>query len=156
MPARFESLGVGDAYRRAYTAANYRLRTFSDGRWADRCRPTDIGFLMTNLCKTSCGRESDIASANDRNFHVFSLVKTRGQTDVHMAQNRWLCSVFDNCRFDRLRRCTFSHSFAVYEGDDLLDDSSLLLVRELGEHGYRDDLGCNLFTHWKVPRRVTE
>ena len=54
MPARFESLGVGDAYRRAYTAANYRLRTFSGGRWADRCRPTDIGFLMTNLCNAKC------------------------------------------------------------------------------------------------------
>ena len=54
MPARFENLGLGEAYRRAYTAANYRLRTLSGGRWADRCRPTDIGFLMTNLCNAKC------------------------------------------------------------------------------------------------------
>src|SRR5215471_8727137 len=54
MPARSEGFGMGDAYRRAYTAANYRLRTFSGGRWADRCRPTDIGFLMTNLCNAKC------------------------------------------------------------------------------------------------------
>ena len=40
--------------RRAYMAANYRLRTFAGGRWADRCRPTDIGFLMTNLCNAKC------------------------------------------------------------------------------------------------------
>ena len=44
----------GEAYRRVYTAANYRLRTLSGGRWADRCRPTDIGFLMTNLCNARC------------------------------------------------------------------------------------------------------
>ena len=54
MPARSEGFGMGDAYRRAYTAANYRLRTFSGGRWADHCRPTDIGFLMTNLCNAKC------------------------------------------------------------------------------------------------------
>src|SRR5215471_17814977 len=54
MPARSEGFGMGDAYRRAYTAANYRLRTVSGGRWADNCRPTDIGFLMTNLCNAKC------------------------------------------------------------------------------------------------------
>ena len=27
---------------------------FVGGRWADRCRPTDIGFLMTNLCNAKC------------------------------------------------------------------------------------------------------
>src|SRR5260370_5261224 len=54
MPARSKSLSVDNAYRRAYTAANYRLRTLSGGRWADHCRPTDIGFLMTNLCNAKC------------------------------------------------------------------------------------------------------
>jgi MoaA/NifB/PqqE/SkfB family radical SAM enzyme len=33
---------------------NYRLRTFGGGRWADHCRPSDIGFLMTNLCNARC------------------------------------------------------------------------------------------------------
>ena len=54
MAARSEGFGMGDAYRRAYTAANYRLRTLAGGRWADHCRPTDIGFLMTNLCNAKC------------------------------------------------------------------------------------------------------
>jgi MoaA/NifB/PqqE/SkfB family radical SAM enzyme len=30
------------------------MRTFGGGRWADSCRPTDIGFLMTNLCNAKC------------------------------------------------------------------------------------------------------
>src|SRR5450759_4326788 len=54
MPAWFKSPGLANAYRRAYTAVNYRLRTLSGGRWADHCRPTDIGFLMTNLCNAKC------------------------------------------------------------------------------------------------------
>src|SRR4029077_21017810 len=54
MTPRFDSLGWGDVYRRAYSAANYRLRTVAGGRWADHCRPTDIAFLMTNLCNAKC------------------------------------------------------------------------------------------------------
>src|ERR1022692_2463836 len=54
MSARYERFGIAGAYRRAYTAVNYRLRTLSGGRWADHCRPTDIGFLMTNLCNAKC------------------------------------------------------------------------------------------------------
>jgi MoaA/NifB/PqqE/SkfB family radical SAM enzyme len=44
----------GEVRRRTYMAANYRLRTIAGGRWADHCRPTDIGFLMTNLCNAKC------------------------------------------------------------------------------------------------------
>jgi MoaA/NifB/PqqE/SkfB family radical SAM enzyme len=44
----------GEFRRRAYQAVNYRLRTFAGGLWADHCRPTDIGFLMTNLCNAKC------------------------------------------------------------------------------------------------------
>src|SRR5262245_40963327 len=40
--------------RRTYLAMNYRLRTFAGGRMADRCRPTDLAFLMTNLCNAKC------------------------------------------------------------------------------------------------------
>ena len=43
-----------DLYRRAYLGINYRLRTFAGGRFADYCRPTDIGFMMTNLCNAKC------------------------------------------------------------------------------------------------------
>jgi len=54
MMARFDGRAWGDVYRRAYSAANYRLRTVAGGRWADHCRPTDIAFLMTNLCNAKC------------------------------------------------------------------------------------------------------
>ena len=54
MSARFKRFSMAGAYRRAYSAVNYRLRTLSGGRWADHCRPTDIGFLMTNLCNAKC------------------------------------------------------------------------------------------------------
>ena len=43
-----------ELYRRAYLGINYRLRTFAGGRFADYCRPTDIGFMMTNLCNARC------------------------------------------------------------------------------------------------------
>jgi MoaA/NifB/PqqE/SkfB family radical SAM enzyme len=40
--------------RRLYLAVNYKMRTFAGGRLADHCHPTDIGFLMTNLCNARC------------------------------------------------------------------------------------------------------
>ena len=54
MNARFETLSRGNLYRRAYMGFNYRLRTFAGGRLAANCRPTDIGFMMTNLCNAKC------------------------------------------------------------------------------------------------------
>src|SRR5579863_10595671 len=54
MNARFESLSRGELYRRAYMGLNYRLRTFAGGRLAANCRPTDIAFMMTNLCNAKC------------------------------------------------------------------------------------------------------
>jgi MoaA/NifB/PqqE/SkfB family radical SAM enzyme len=54
MNARFETLRRGTLYRRAYMGLNYRLRTFAGGRLAANCRPTDIGFMMTNLCNAKC------------------------------------------------------------------------------------------------------
>jgi MoaA/NifB/PqqE/SkfB family radical SAM enzyme len=54
MKARSASSRWGELRRRTYMATNYRLRTFAGGRWADHCRPTDISFLMTNLCNAKC------------------------------------------------------------------------------------------------------
>jgi len=54
MSARYETSGVGNVYRRVYLGVNYRLRDFAGGRFADHCRPTDIGFMMTNLCNAKC------------------------------------------------------------------------------------------------------
>src|SRR3954465_12832577 len=54
MGLRFETSLAGDVYRRAYQSINYQLRTVAGGRFADHCRPTDIGLLMTNLCNAKC------------------------------------------------------------------------------------------------------
>lgn len=40
--------------RRVYEGANYRLRTFANGRWASHCRPTSIALLMTERCNARC------------------------------------------------------------------------------------------------------
>ena len=45
---------MDELFRRVYLGVNYRLRTVAGGRWADHCRPTDIGFMMTNLCNAKC------------------------------------------------------------------------------------------------------
>jgi MoaA/NifB/PqqE/SkfB family radical SAM enzyme len=54
MNGRSETSNKGELFRRAYLGFNYRLRTFAGGRWANHCRPTDIGFMMTNLCNAKC------------------------------------------------------------------------------------------------------
>ena len=40
--------------RRVYEGANYRLRTFANGRWASQCRPTSIALLLTERCNARC------------------------------------------------------------------------------------------------------
>ena len=41
-------------YRRVYDVANYRLRLVAGGRFAHRCRPTWISFLLTERCNARC------------------------------------------------------------------------------------------------------
>ncbi|MGE3844098.1 MAG: radical SAM protein [Vicinamibacterales bacterium] len=42
------------AYRRLYEGLNYRLRSWAGGRLAGHCRPTFIGFLLTEFCNARC------------------------------------------------------------------------------------------------------
>ncbi len=42
------------AYKRLYEGFNYRLRTFSNGRYASFCRPVSIVFLLTERCNARC------------------------------------------------------------------------------------------------------
>lgn len=51
---RYTGSTAMDLYCRAYLAINYRLRTVAGGAFTDYCRPTDIGFMMTNLCNARC------------------------------------------------------------------------------------------------------
>ena len=41
-------------YKRVYEGFNYRLRVFAGGRWASRCRPVTIVFLLTERCNARC------------------------------------------------------------------------------------------------------
>lgn len=54
MSGGFPLVPLRSLYKTGYTALQYRLREFAGGRWADHCRPTDIGFMMTNLCNARC------------------------------------------------------------------------------------------------------
>src|SRR5947209_17354128 len=45
---------LSQVYRRVYEGVNYRMRTFAGGRYADRCRPTSIGIMVTNRCNAKC------------------------------------------------------------------------------------------------------
>ncbi len=44
----------GAVYRRLYEGVNYRLRSFAGGRFAARCRPVSIMFLLTERCNARC------------------------------------------------------------------------------------------------------
>lgn len=41
-------------YSRLHEGINYHLRALGNGRWAQRCRPVSIGFMLTNLCNARC------------------------------------------------------------------------------------------------------
>jgi MoaA/NifB/PqqE/SkfB family radical SAM enzyme len=41
-------------YRRLYEGVNHRMRSFAGGRFAHRCRPVSIMFLLTELCNARC------------------------------------------------------------------------------------------------------
>ena len=127
MNARHEGLRWGAVYRRAYLAANYRLRTFAGGKWADYCHPTDIAFLMTNLCNAQC-------------VHC-DIWKNKGKDDtpsIEQYQNtlsemrRWLGPV----------HVYFTGGEALlrpYMVDVLAHAASIGLYAEILTHGYWDD-----------------
>ena len=116
-----------ELYRRAYLGINYRLRTFAGGRFADYCRPTDIGFMMTNLCNAKC-------------VHC-DIWKNKGKDDTPTPEQyktvlsdlrRWLgpVPVFFSGGEALLRPST----------PDLLAHASAIgLYAEILTHGYWDD-----------------
>jgi len=127
MPARSEGFGMGDAYRRAYTAANYRLRTFSGGRWADHCRPTDIGFLMTNLCNAKC-------------VHC-DIWKNKGKDDTPTI-DQYKATLNDMRAWLGPVHVFFSGGEALlrpYTPEVLAHAASVGLFAEILTHGYWDD-----------------
>jgi MoaA/NifB/PqqE/SkfB family radical SAM enzyme len=141
--APFASLDIGHLYRRVYCGINYRLRTIADGRWAGSCRPTDIGFMMTNLCNARCihcdiwknkGREETPTAAEYKN----TLRQIRD----------WLGPV----------HVFFSGGEAMLRPQTIelvAFGSSIGLFTELLTHGYWDDQSRIEKLAWTNPGRIT-
>ena len=118
---------VRTLYRKAYTAFQYRLRTFADGRWNDHCRPIDIGFMMTNLCNARCvhcdiwknrGKE-DLATVDDYRRVLSDLRSWLGPVHVFLSGGEAL--------------------LRPYTPDVLAHGASVGLLMEILTHGYWDD-----------------
>jgi len=114
-------------YRRLYEGANYRLRTFAGGRWASHCRPTSIGFMLTDLCNARC-------------VHC-DIWKNRGKDDSPSVENYQ--QVFSDLR-DWLGpvHLFFSGGEALlkpFSTDLVAHASSIGLFVEFLTHGYWDD-----------------
>ncbi len=127
MMARLDSLGWGDFYRRAYSATNYRLRTAAGGRWADHCRPTDIAFLMTNLCNAKC-------------VHC-DIWKNKGKDDSPTLE-QYQSTLADIRRWLGPVHVYFTGGEALLRPnttDVLAHAASLGLYAEILTHGYWDD-----------------
>ncbi len=127
MSAQFKRFGMADAYRRVYTAVNYRLRTLSGGRWADHCRPTDIGFLMTNLCNAKC-------------VHC-DIWKNKGKDDTP-SLDQYKATLNDMRSWLGPVNVFFSGGEALLRPDTpavLAHAASIGLFAEILTHGYWDD-----------------
>ncbi len=116
-----------ELYKNAYTALHYRLRTFAGGRWNDHCRPTDIGFMMTNLCNAKCvhcdiwknrGKE-DLPTLDDYKRVLSDLRSWLGPVHVFLSGGEAL--------------------LRPYTPDALAHGASAGLLMEILTHGYWDD-----------------
>jgi MoaA/NifB/PqqE/SkfB family radical SAM enzyme len=117
----------GDWYRRFYQGFHYRLRTFGGGRWASHCRPTDIGFMVTNLCNARC-------------VHC-DIWKNKGREDTPSPE-QLKCVLTDLRRWLGPVPLFFSGGEALlrpYTVDLVRHASALGLFTEILTHGYWDD-----------------
>src|SRR6266511_3351738 len=114
-------------YRRLYEGFNYRLRTVARSRFASRCRPTSIIFLLTELCNARC-------------IHC-DIWKNRGREDAPTVE-QWKGVLTD------LRRWLGRVQITVSGGEALLRPFTTELVAHAAElglfaecltHGYWDD-----------------
>lgn len=116
-----------DLYVRVYEGSNYRLRTFAGARWASHCRPTSIGFLLTNLCNARC-------------VHC-DIWKNRGRENTP-AVDQWKTVLSDLRRWLGPVHVFFSGGealLAAFTTDLIAHASSIGLLVELLTHGYWDD-----------------
>ena len=123
----------GAVYRRLYAGANHRLRSFAGGRFADRCRPVSIMFLLTELCNARC-------------VHC-DIWKNKGKEDSPSA-SQW-SKVLDD-----LRSWLGPVSIVFTGGEALLKPYST----ELAAHASSRGFCLEFLTHgyWKDQKRIEQ
>jgi MoaA/NifB/PqqE/SkfB family radical SAM enzyme len=121
------SLHPSWAYKRLYEGWNYRLRNLAGGRFASRCRPTSIVFLLTELCNAKC-------------VHC-DIWKNTGREDSP-APEQWKQALTDLRRWLGPVHVCFSGGEALmkpFTVDLVSHASSLGLFLEILTHGYWED-----------------
>ncbi|HLB54037.1 MAG TPA: radical SAM protein [Gemmatimonadales bacterium] len=118
-------------YMRVYEAANSRLRYFAGGRFASRCRPTWISFLLTERCNARC-------------CHC-DIWKNRGKED-NPTPDQWKAALSD------LRDWLGPVHVCITGGEALLIPSAVEVIR----HGCSIGLHLEILTHgyWQEQSRV--
>jgi len=120
-------------YRRLYEGVNHRLRSFAGGRFAHRCRPTSIVFLLTELCNARC-------------VHC-DIWKNKGKEDTPAA-SQWV-NVLDD-----LRSWLGPVSIVFTGGEALLRP----YATELAAHASSRGFWLEFLTHgyWKDQKRIEQ
>jgi MoaA/NifB/PqqE/SkfB family radical SAM enzyme len=119
------------AYRRAYESYQFRLRSFAGGRFAAKCRPTWISFLLTERCNARC-------------VHC-DIWRNRGKEDSPTV-DQWKSALHD------LRSWLGPAHVCLTGGEALLRPFTVELV----EYGSKIGLFIELLTHgfWKDQGRI--
>jgi MoaA/NifB/PqqE/SkfB family radical SAM enzyme len=139
----FKMTQSGALYGRVYLGFHYRLRTVVGGRWANHCMPTDVGFLMTNLCNAKCVHCDIWKNKGKDDFPTPSQYKT-----VLLDLRTWLGRV----------PVFFSGGEALlqpYVPDLLAHASKIGLWAEILTHGYWEDQSRIEMVARANPSRVT-
>ncbi len=113
--------------KRVREGISYRLRTFADGRWASKCRPTSISFLFTELCNARC-------------VHC-DIWKNRAKEDAPTVE-QWKNVLFDLRNWLGPAQVVFGGGEALlkrYTTELVAYGSSIGLFVELLTHGYWED-----------------
>jgi MoaA/NifB/PqqE/SkfB family radical SAM enzyme len=120
-------------YRRLYAGVNHRLRSFAGGRFAHRCRPVSIMFLLTELCNARC-------------VHC-DIWKNKGKEDSPTA-SQWL-KVLDDLR------SWLGPVFIVFTGGEALLKP---YATELAAHASSRGFAVEFLTHgyWKDQARIEQ
>src|SRR5260370_16290362 len=118
---------LNQVYRKVYEGVNYRLRTFAGGRYADHCRPTSIGIMVTNRCNAKC-------------VHC-DIWKNRGQEDTPNLED-WKKMITELREWLGPVHVYFSGGEALlrsWSTDLVAHGAKIGLVIELLIHGYWED-----------------